>query len=200
MIRRMQLPFLLLLASGTALQAQEARPLPKKTQPGRVEAWALPSYKMMKSPFGYGSVENILRRKDDLKLTDQQVGQIEVLRKEEVARRQEEARELIDLQSRAAAGLLDRTEFRDAMEKQDDAQRIAARNVRNRLERILTDEQLEQIQWPLFGKMPLEFGNDFRFFPGDLSNFQSFHWMPSAEFWTAPAFQRLSSMRYGDVF
>lgn len=198
-MRRMQLPLLFLLASGTAVQAQEAKPLPRKTQPGRVEAWALPSYNMMKSPFGYGSVENILRRKDDLKLTDQQIAQIEVLRKEEVARRQDEARELIELQSRAAAGLMDRTEFRDAMEKQDDAQRIAARNVRNRLERILTDEQLEQVQWPLIGKMPLEVRKDFRLLPGDFSDLKSFYWLPAGDLWSVPMFQRLRTLRGGDI-
>src|SRR5262245_557608 len=199
MMRRMQLPLLFLLASGTAVQAQEAKPLPRKTQPGRVEAWALPSYNMMKSPFGYGSVENILRRKDDLKLTDQQIAQIEALRKEEVARRQDEARELIELQSRAAAGLMDRTEFRDAMEKQDDAQRLAARNVRNRLEKILTNEQLEQIQWPLFGKAPLDFPRNFQSLPLDFSDFNSFFWTPAGDLFTAPPFQRLRSLRGGGI-
>jgi hypothetical protein len=186
MIRGFKYPLLLLIAGATAVQAQDAKPLPRKTQPGRVEAWALPSYKMLRSPFGFASVENILRRKDDLKLTDQQVGQLEVIRKEEVTRRQEEAHVLIDLQSRAAAGLVDKTEFRDAMEKQDDAQRIAARNVRNRLEKILTAdqlEQLEQVQWPRIGL----------FAPPDFPNINSFFWTPPAgEYWRdLPIMQRL---------
>lgn len=151
---------LLGVTSAASAQVERTRPVvPRKLEPLHVEAGGIPSLGMMPGFVGFGSVEGLLRRKEELKLTDQQVAQIEAIRKDEVARRQAESRELIDLQSRVAAGLVERTEYRDEMEKRGDAQRVAARNVRNRLEQILNDEQLDQIERrPFMGKFPLEPG------------------------------------------
>jgi Spy/CpxP family protein refolding chaperone len=170
---------LLLLATGTAMaQAQEVRTRAPRAIPP-IEAWARVGGRIM-VPMGMGTVENVLRRKDELKLTDQQVTQIEALRREEVTRRQNEARDLIDLQSRASAGLIERTTFRDEMEKIEDAQRLGARNVRNRLEQILTDEQRAQLPWRGF---PIEHCCGWRALPGErafpFDRFDAFDWMNS---------------------
>ncbi|MGH7472133.1 MAG: hypothetical protein ACRENP_29640 [Longimicrobiales bacterium] len=164
---------LLLMVAGTAMvQAQDVRVRTPRPTINPTEAWVRTGGRIV-MPMGVGSIENILRRKEDLKLTDQQATQMEALRRDEVARRQNEARDLIDLQSRAAAGLIERTTFRDEMEKVEDAQRAGARNVRNRLEQILTDEQRDQL--PLL-RFPMEACCGFRTmindrtFPFDGSN------------------------------
>ena len=54
------------------------------------------------------SVEAALRMREPLKLNNSQIDQLETLRKEIVAQRQNNAREMIDLQSRIAAGQLER--------------------------------------------------------------------------------------------
>ena len=61
---------------------------------------------------GVGGVESMLRMRAELKLSDAQVNQLEALRKEIVAQRQNEARDMIDLRSRMEAGQLDREEAR----------------------------------------------------------------------------------------
>ena len=92
-----------------------------------------------------GGVEAALRNKESLKLTDTQVNQLEALRKEIVAQRQNEAREMIDLQSRIAAGQLERDEVRKQMESRRETMRSTMEQRRERMEKILTAEQREQI-------------------------------------------------------
>ena len=92
-----------------------------------------------------GGVEAILRNRESLKLSEAQMSQLEALRKEIVAQRQNEAREMIDLQSRIAAGQLERDEVRKQMESRRDAMRNTMEQRRERMEKILTAEQREQI-------------------------------------------------------
>ena len=121
---------------------------------------------------GSGSIENILRRKDELKLSDQQTAQLETIRREAVARRQAEARTLIDLDSRQAAGLLERSEYRDELDRIDVERRTADRTVRNRLEQILTEEQRSQLPFynVEYGRMRYQLPRTMSFqFPGALT-------------------------------
>ncbi|HEX6063890.1 MAG TPA: Spy/CpxP family protein refolding chaperone [Longimicrobiales bacterium] len=96
-------------------------------------------------PAGPVNVEAALRMREQLKLTDSQAAQLEALRKELVTQRQNQAREMIDLQSRAAAGLLEREEMRKQMESRRESMRSALEQRRERMERILTDAQREQL-------------------------------------------------------
>jgi hypothetical protein len=144
---RIALLFLAVLAAAVHGQdiPRPARPRVVVPTPEPARVYAVPGVAPLAPGYGFGSVEAILREKDELKLTDQQVAQLETIRKEEVARRQAESREQIDLESRYQAGLLDRTAWRDEMEKRSDARTAAARSVRDRIEKLLTDEQRDQL-------------------------------------------------------
>jgi Spy/CpxP family protein refolding chaperone len=95
---------------------------------------------------GFSGVESVLRARESLKLTAAQVSQLEALRKEIVAQRQNQAREMIDLQSRIAAGQIDREEARKQMQSRRESMRNAMEQRRDRLEKILTAEQRDQLQ------------------------------------------------------
>ncbi len=116
----------LLIASATPAVAQ---------QPDRVE----------RRGFG-GGVESVLRMRESLKLSDAQLNQLEALRKEIVVRRQNEARDMIDLQSRIAAGQIESDEARKQMENRREAMRGTMDQTRERLEKILSAEQREELQ------------------------------------------------------
>ena len=115
----------LMMVSATPLLAQDVEPPTPRRTPLNVEA--------------------ALRLREQLKLSDSQAAQLETLRKEIVAQRQNQAREMIDLESRAAAGLIDRDEMRKQMESRRESMRNAMEQRRDRIERILTPEQREQV-------------------------------------------------------
>jgi hypothetical protein len=101
-------------------------------------------------------VEQILRQKSELKLTDAQVNQLEALRREDVTRRQNYMRDLIDLESRGAAGQLSPEEMRrQSRDLSNNAEDSAAR-LRAEVDRILTSEQhsqLEELRGARFGRV-----------------------------------------------
>lgn len=93
----------------------------------------------------FNVVEAALRMKTDLKLTDAQASQLEALRKEIVAERQAHARDMIDVQSRIAAGLVKPEDARKQFQGNRDAMRKTMEARRDRIEKILTPEQRDQI-------------------------------------------------------
>ncbi|HET9440814.1 MAG TPA: Spy/CpxP family protein refolding chaperone [Longimicrobiales bacterium] len=111
-------------------------------------AAALPAFaqqqRMPRQDRGVG-VEAALRMREELKLSGAQVAQLESLRKEIVAQRQNAAREMIDLRSRVDAGNIDPAEARKQMATRRDAMRETMRQRGERLEKILTAEQREQM-------------------------------------------------------
>ena len=139
---------LLALVGAAAAHAQEIPRAPRPPRPPVViepgHLWSMPAPRIV--GFGFGGVESVLRQKAELGLTDQQVAQLEAIRKEEVTRRQNESRDMIDLESRYQAGLIERDTWRDEMERRSDARTTAARTVRDRIEDILTEEQRERLQ------------------------------------------------------
>jgi Spy/CpxP family protein refolding chaperone len=94
---------------------------------------------------GFVNVEAALRMREQLKLTDAQVAQLETLRKEIVAQRQKEAQEMIDLESRIAAGNVERDEMRKYFESRREAMTSYVQNRKERLDKILTEEQRGQL-------------------------------------------------------
>jgi Spy/CpxP family protein refolding chaperone len=102
---------------------------------------------------GHLNVETALRMREELKLTDSQAAQLEALRKEIVAYRQEQAREMIELRSRAEAGLIEREAIRKEMQSRREAVRNTLEQRRERIERLLTEEQREQL-----GRMHMRHG------------------------------------------
>lgn len=139
---------LLALVGAAAAHAQEPTRVPRPPRPPVViepgHVWSMPAPRI--AGFGFVGVESVLRQKTELGLTDQQVAQLEAIRKEEVTRRQNESRDMIDFESRYQAGLIDRDAWRDEMERRSDTRTTAARAVRDRIEGILTEEQRERLQ------------------------------------------------------
>jgi Spy/CpxP family protein refolding chaperone len=93
-----------------------------------------------------GGVEAALRMRSELKLSSAQVNQLEALRKEIVAQRQNEARDMIDLRSRAEAGNLDREEARKQLEARRDALRETMKQRHEQFDKILTQEQRTELR------------------------------------------------------
>jgi Spy/CpxP family protein refolding chaperone len=127
----------LIVSAAAPAMAQQRDSLTRPPRPPRVEA--------MPGPMGGGGIETALRMREQLKLTDSQVAQLETLRKEVVAQRQAQAREMIELQSRVAAGQVKPEEMREQHAQRRDAMRTALEQRRARVEKILTDDQREQI-------------------------------------------------------
>jgi hypothetical protein len=98
------------------------------------------------APLHAQKVEMALRLKDELKLTPAQVSQLEAIRKELVAERQEQARNMIDARSRVEAGLVKREDLRKEFEGRRDAVRKTAEARRDRISKIFTDEQKDQLR------------------------------------------------------
>ena len=92
------------------------------------------------------NVEAALRLKQELKLSDAQVSQLEAVRKEIVAERQADASERIDIQSRRMAGLIAEDAVRKQFDSRRDALRQSMQQRRDRVAGILSEQQQEQLQ------------------------------------------------------
>lgn len=93
------------------------------------------------------SVESLMRARDRLELTDEQLAQLDAIRTEVLERRLAVAAEWAHLRSRMAAGEMERGGIREALEAAREA-RTQARPNAERMERvmaILSDEQREQL-------------------------------------------------------
>ena len=90
-------------------------------------------------------VEDLLRMRERLELTDEQLRQLEELRVAALERRKTRMAEMMDLQSRRRAGDLEQEERRDLMTERREGYREAARQQRERVAAILTDDQRERL-------------------------------------------------------
>jgi hypothetical protein len=88
-------------------------------------------------------VENALRQRERLALTDEQVVQLNALRASCIAQRQAESSAVMKLQSDLAAGEITREQFRDAMPVRRDTTAASAK--RAQLAQILSEDQLAQV-------------------------------------------------------
>ena len=91
-------------------------------------------------------VELALRMKEQLKLTDSQAQQLEAIRREIVTERQAQAQTMIDVQSRLAAGLAKPEDVRKQMQDRREAMRGTVEQRHERISKILTQEQQDQLQ------------------------------------------------------
>lgn len=141
MNKAMRIALVLLAVGAASVHAQEAgrarvvRPRSMDAARGLIEVRA-----------GFGSVERMLRLRDTLNLSDAQVTQLEAIRKEQVARRQQEAIARIDLESRAAAGMLEREALRDQLDDRADQAEEFFEQTRDRIEKVLTEQQRQQLR------------------------------------------------------
>ncbi len=90
-------------------------------------------------------VENLLRMRERLELTDEQLTQLEELRVAALELRKTRMAEMMDLQSRRRAGDLEREEWRDVMAERREANRTQSAQQREQITAILTDEQRDRI-------------------------------------------------------
>ena len=87
--------------------------------------------------FWSGGVERVMRLRDELKLTEAQLNQLEEIRKQQVQR----AQDMMDLRSRMAAGQVGDEAARAQMEERNAEFRKNAEEMRSRIDGILTQEQ-----------------------------------------------------------
>ena len=90
-------------------------------------------------------IEAIMRMQEQLELTDEQLGQLDALRRDRVAERSEEQAAMAEMRSRLAAGLIERSEMMAFMEERRDANRERAEQQSGALESILTEDQLGSV-------------------------------------------------------
>jgi len=90
------------------------------------------------------SVEQILRSREELELTEQQVQQLDAIRREMVQERTREQAEMAELRSQLAAGLIRQSQMMAAREERMDGAQARAEQRRARIEGVLTEEQREE--------------------------------------------------------
>lgn len=90
-------------------------------------------------------IEAALRLKQELKLTDAQVSQLETLRKQVVETQKANAQQMIEVRSQIASGALTRADARKQHEAKREAMQAVAKQRREEFEKILTEEQLDQL-------------------------------------------------------
>ena len=95
---------------------------------------------------GAGAVERLLRLRDRLELTEDQVSRLDALRGEVVAQRGQNAAELEELRSQLRAGTLDRPEARERMQALREDRRSMVDRSRAAVEDILDDEQEAEME------------------------------------------------------
>lgn len=134
------------LGAGAELSAQQER------APGaRAEARMDRLGRMDRTARGSGApgVEAVLRLRDRLELSDDQVARLDALRSERVAEGATVASEMAELRSQLRAGTLDRAQAREIMRVAAEARRASAEETRIEVEGLLTEQQratVEQLQ------------------------------------------------------
>ena len=91
-------------------------------------------------------VEGIMRARERLELSEDQVSQLDEIRRESVQRRTGEMAQLQELRSRLDAGQIRRSEVMAFMEDRREERQALAEQQRERVEAVLTEAQLETLQ------------------------------------------------------
>jgi hypothetical protein len=90
-------------------------------------------------------IEMILRQREDLELTDDQVRQLDQIRAEAVQRRTAHQSQMAELRSRMLAGDMEVEELREVAESRREASVEVARQQRERVDAILNDAQRQKL-------------------------------------------------------
>lgn len=91
-------------------------------------------------------VEGIMRARDRLELSEDQLSQLDEIRRESVQRRTAEMAQLQELRSQLDAGQIRRSEVMAFMEDRREERQALAERQRERVEAVLTEAQLETLQ------------------------------------------------------
>mgnify|MGYP001559108278 CR=1 FL=1 len=100
---------------------------------------------MMAGPRGAG-VEMILRQKERLELTDDQVKQLDQIRRESVQRRTAHQAEMAELASKVRAGQMEASALREQMQARREGAADIREQQRELVEAVLNDAQKEKLQ------------------------------------------------------
>ncbi len=93
-----------------------------------------------------GGVEGIMRMRERLDLTEDQVSQLDAVRRETVAERSARQAEMAELRSRVEAGQMERSALREMMEGRREAHEALSSAHRERIQSILTEDQRAQVE------------------------------------------------------
>lgn len=91
------------------------------------------------------SVEAIMGMRDGLELTDGQLADLEAIRRETVERRNGAMGEMAEMRSQLAAGQIQRSDLMAFMEDRREANAGLTESIRERVDAILTEDQLEVV-------------------------------------------------------
>lgn len=100
---------------------------------------------MAMGPRGAG-VEMLLRQRERLELTDEQVRRLDGIRQESVERRTAHQAQMAELRSKVAAGQMEAQELRDQMRAQWESAQEVREAERERAEAVLTDAQKQTLE------------------------------------------------------
>ena len=92
------------------------------------------------------NIESIMRAQERLELTEDQLEDLDALRRQAVQERTAEMAEREELRSQLEAGLIQRSELMAFMEERREARQAVAEERRSQLETLLTEDQLESLQ------------------------------------------------------
>ena len=93
-----------------------------------------------------GGIESIMRLRERLELTEDQMDQLDAIRRANVERRTADMVEMTEVQSQYAAGLIRRSDVMAVMEDQEEVRRGRAGQQRESLQAILTEGQQESLK------------------------------------------------------
>lgn len=130
----------MLAGTGTELTAQQER------APGARAEARMDRVGRAARDGGAPGVEGILRMRDQLELSDDQVARLDALRSARVQERAVVSSEMAELRSQLRAGTLDRAEARERMNAAAEARRASAEQARAEAESLLTDDQRATVQ------------------------------------------------------
>jgi hypothetical protein len=91
------------------------------------------------------SVEVILRNREELELTEQQVQQLDAIRREMVQERTEEMAEMSELRSQLASGLVRESQLMAAREERQEGAQARLEQRRERIDAALTEAQRDEV-------------------------------------------------------
>lgn len=105
-----------------------------------------------RGPQGFGpgmrgqGVEAIMRLREQLGLSEEQIQQLDQIRQEAVQRRTAHQAEMQELRSRVMAGQMEATELRERVQQRQEAAQTMQEAQRERVEAVLTEDQKAELE------------------------------------------------------
>ena len=113
---------------------------------GRIAAFACALLISSVGSLAAQNVERIMRARETLALSEDQISQLDAIRREIVSQRSAERAEMDELRSQLAAGQIRQSQLMAAQEARADAAQSRAEDVRTRIEAVLTEEQRASLE------------------------------------------------------